>query len=678
MSAFSSSSGGGVPTPGAPGRYIPPGARGNSDTSSGHNSKNSNWEKTGNHGANFNGGRGRGGWSGKGRSSGSSGASTFTATLSAANLSSRNQAYQSSASNYRRGRDEDDDLETTSIFSRIDLAQNMRSSNHGIQRMHERDISIDQVSKVIKHGVKLATTQQRQQNGKESTIYIYHELIVILGSSDAKQLEVLNESAISSRIAVEDPNESVSQSMRKSRSHTVVTVYRDDNITNSGITGEEFWHWRKLLLSICSKDEHNYALMQSRLLPGQIEDPIVDFSRLFEEIRGRYSDLNRFSMMLNWTVDVEHPETNYGRTRQRTLLAVAAVRGYGRIVKLLLDHGANPGKQCRWIDKKNVVTANAVTSLFRSINKSFWVPPVVLEDIALMIAEHNGTAQEVMQEETRQYPLLHRAIHRGAARLTAHILQYRAYPNMLEIKNKHNETALTLAASCGMDLRPYLPNDATLNFPPFSTKIIQQIPEGYAVLPNRSLKFRMTQVVDDGFEKPVGGDVGGLQLLEAGSGEGLIFTIDQPPDIYGAPQTLGTDGLVRWSVVPSLEEAGRLSTLLANNCVDHDARFTQNTSVRHYDYKLELGCMVPGQHYLASDFAWRFYFSRSIEIGGAVNPIRQFYEDKLPIDVIIGNSYDKTSSGVFVEIDKRDGRSLSIQKQGSVGQAAVFRLYPEC
>lgn len=590
--------------------------------------------------------------------------------LTASNLSGIKTVYNSSVPIRRRDRDDDEDLETTSILSRFHYTGNMNSSNHGMRRMKEREISIQEVSKAVKHGLKTSLA--------DKTTFHYHDLVVVLGSRNAENLETLSEETIASRVRVETDMRRTGLGSNTDGSFTLVTVYRDDLISESGITGEEYWLWRKLLLCICSKDEHNLTVTKNRASLGYVDDPSVEFTRLFEDIRARYASTpetsTRFTRILNWRVAHNRLEPVFRRTRQCTLLAAAAIRGYGRIVRLLLDNGANPGIVCHWNEKGS--HGNALSFLFRSIDKSFWVPSVVTEDIAMIIAEHPHTDRKVFEEQTRGYPLLHRAIHRGARRLVEHIVHFRAYPGMLEIVNKYNENAITLASLHWMDLALFSSAGVVTLTPPLRIQNLLFIPNGYTVLPTgipdleTTVKFRMAFSVQ-GSDKERGvvcNDDGNLMLSNPGY-EGSIFTFDQPSDIYGAPLSLGSEGLMRWSVCPSAKDEALLATLLANNGTTHDARYVQNTSIRHYDSHLRLGFFIPQERFDAFDFAWRFYCKEG--------DVQRFYEDRQPITVVIGNRYmlSNVPQDTFVTIDARDCSSLVIKC--SITEATEFRLYPE-
>jgi hypothetical protein len=321
------------------------------------------------------------------------------------------------------------------------------------------------------------------------------------------------------------------------------------------------------------------------------------------------------------------------------------------------------------------------------------VPRIIKEDMMMIIAQHPNTQQIVFEEITNNYPLLHHAIYKGAMRFVSYLLKFRPYPGMLKIRNKYNETVVQLAVNRAIDLTEFLPFDDISLMPPLKDVAMQQVPEGFSVLPcpafvlsskladEGEFKFRMVCVTEDS-ERSVGGEYTGLRILPKGIGESLEFMLDQPVDIYGSPLTLGPKGMVRWFVPPTIEEEHRLASLLDGNGFVHEPRFTQRTSVRHFDYKLLLAPTVTKYHEVAYDFAWSFYVRyQSLEAEKTMGfqqetLIRQFYEEKKPIEVVIGNSYGNLPQGVFVTIDTRDGESLCIKQCKSVADAAIFRLYP--
>lgn len=562
--------------------------------------------------------------------------------LSAANLQTRNANFVAQ----RQNRDYDDDLETTTIFSRLNLTgNNLSYSGHGMKRMDEREIGELAVAKVIKRGIKTSDPTSGR------TSFQYQGIVVILGwnadkdnQGHAKDLQALEEKEIDSIVK--------QQQQVDIKAH-LITVYKDLSIT--GISGELYWHWLRLLLCICSKDEENLALAEAGAinLVSIIKDPSEDFQALFHSIQVGCTP-EEFRKMLNWVVAEERNEAYYKLSRQRTLLTTAAYRGYTNIVQLLMDHEADPAVQSRLSPLPGMQNRGSTLHyLLKSGAVSPWVSCEAVEDLALLIAKHSITTKAVFAP-CRSYSVLHRAIHMGMIRLVAYILQH--WDNdVFEYRNKKGETAATLASSRWMDLTPFLPPDQHSRLISFVPREFQSIPPQYDVLAQDRLfgkRFHLHCLLPDGSYRAVVGNANGLLLGE--DGDALVFAFEQPEDIYGAPQTLGPKGLVRWFV--------------QENALEEDSaaqRCLQRNSVRHFAWDLKLNYWVHGTNPFAFDFAWSVFVPSNELLTSSSSSIE---------NVIIGNSFNFNPIGVFVVVSP-DGNKLRIQ-ECSHESAVKFRMSP--
>jgi hypothetical protein len=222
--------------------------------------------------------------------------------------------------------DEDDWDDTVSVASSsASTLVDFERSNHGLQRMKERDVSNRQVSRCIKYGHRSGLEDDR-------VMFLYEDMVVIIAESDYNSISTIDsDEIIAAQIEVQsaDPNAWGPKSKK-----VLVTVYKEDPAILGDLTPAEYQIWQQVMRCVYVKyedgDKHDCE--------KSCRDAICD---IFSQ-SGMSPD--RISVLVNYRSPhwLTIKEEQIGFPSVYTPLMFACYICDAATITLLLNYGADP------------------------------------------------------------------------------------------------------------------------------------------------------------------------------------------------------------------------------------------------------------------------------------------------------------------------------------------------